>query len=304
MTEAAPIFELEFAEPHIGAPCPCCGGLTVRGTGFVTVEDDAYAVYYVTYANNHPEGELALIVSIGDWSEDADEGTREAFYCRLRPADGSYQLMLDDADQSPWANESLLGRKLSREQARAHPLKTTVFSLTDEIGSNDPRVVGYFARAACGDTSVPLEHNFALPDDLWALPQEDRDGRIESGRNFARLDNSRHFIRVLLRFDVEHYEDWSVGLWVEVAREVYDEVYAAWDDTVRYSATRFTGALANDLNPFDLPGAAGVVVTVHVADPQQPPHILESQDAALEQMRKKKWDRSSFEAHAVARGLL
>lgn len=270
-----PTFELEFADPHVGQPCPCCGGLSVRSTGFVTVDGGAYAVYYTAYANNHPDQELALIVSIGDWSEDADETKREAFYCRLRPGDESYALMLGDASDSPWADVDLLGRKLSREQAQAHPLKETLFALTDEIGARDPRVVGYFARAECGDTGIPLERRFAMPDEIWALAEQERDERTQLGRNFATLDDHRHFVRAMLGFDVEHYGDWSVGLWV-----------------------------ANDLEPMELPAPLGTEVTVGATDPEHALRVKDSAHVQLRELRAKAWDRAGFETYAVAAGLL
>lgn len=300
----SPRFEFEFAAPSVGDPCPCCGGLSVRSTGFVTLDEDAYAVYYAAYANNHPEQELALIVSIGDWGENSDGSNREAFYCRLRPANQTYELMLGDASESPWADAELLGRKLSREQARAHPLKDTLFALTDEIGARDPRVVGYFSRAACGETGIPLERNFGMPDALWCIPEEERKERTKLGRNFAKLDGNRHFVRALLSFDVEHYDDWSVGLWVEVSRDVFDEVYEAWDEPHRYAALAFTGKLANDLAPLDLPAPLGAEITVHATDPNGALRVKDSAPAKLRQMRARPWDRSSFEKYAVARGIL
>jgi hypothetical protein len=32
-------------------------------------DGDAFAIYYAAYSNNHPEHELAMLVSLGEWGE-------------------------------------------------------------------------------------------------------------------------------------------------------------------------------------------------------------------------------------------
>lgn len=276
----------------------------VRSTGFVTVDGGAYAVYYLAYVNDHADQELALIVSVGDWGEGANEAEREAFYCRLRPADGNYELMLADAADSQWGDVALLGRKLSRDEARAHPLRKTLFALADEIGTRDPRVVGYFERAECGDTNIPLEHSFGMPDAVWSLSGEERGDRANIGQNFVKLDGERHFVRALLSFDVEHYGDWSAGLWVEVSAEMFEQVQSVWDHPDRYMALTFAGRLANDLSGLELPGRIGSGVTLHAVDPEQALRVRDSMDPELQKMRVQAWGRSDFENFAVAHGFL
>jgi hypothetical protein len=299
-----PTFELEFAEPHLEGPCPCCGGLTVRGTGFVTVDDGAYAIYYVRYANAHPDDELALIVSIGDFSEGSSESEREAFYCRLRPRDGSYALMLDDAGRSPWSEVALLGRKLTRDEAREHPLKETLFALTDAIGGSDPRVRGFFQRVACGDTATPLERTFDMPDEVWDIPIAEREKRAQIGKSFIQLDGDRCFVRALLGLPIEHYEEWSIGVWVEVEAATFQRARDAWHDPAQYLSLDFEGVLANDLGPLDLPAPRGIVVRVRARKADEALRIEDSAHAALRARCREPWDQREFERYAVGRGFL
>ena len=100
-----------MSEPS-ASRCDCCGGLTVRLTRFVHRNGDAFAIYYAAYSNNHPDDELAMLVSLGEWGEDSDPSRRTAFYCRVRPTTDSYEVMLGDAAQSAWGDASIVGKKL------------------------------------------------------------------------------------------------------------------------------------------------------------------------------------------------
>jgi hypothetical protein len=121
-------YEIEFAEPACSR-CACCGGLSVRLTRFVLRSQEAFAVYYASYSNNHPDAELSLLVSLGDWGDESDPSQRVAFYCRVRSTDEAYEVMLDDAADSEWADAEIMGRKLSRQEARTHPQKADALEL-------------------------------------------------------------------------------------------------------------------------------------------------------------------------------
>lgn len=305
-----PEIELEFAEPQISEPCSCCGGLTVLGTGFVAVDGGAYAVYYLAYANTHPDHELALIVSVGDWGEDADENAREAFYCRLRPHEetGSYQLGVGDADESRWADVALLGKKLSRAEVLAHPLKTMVFAITDEIGAADPRVHGYFSRVALGDSGVPLECSWRLPDAIARLDDKARESDSSLTESFASL-GARRFIRVLMAFPVgDEVGCWSHGIWLEVDRSTYERVRGGWDDPQAYMRLELEGVLANDLMVSGLPHAptacAGVTVRVKAVEPNQVLRVVSASDEGLQRQLTGTWSKPEFIRFAVEHGYL
>jgi hypothetical protein len=66
-----------------------------------------------------------MLVSLGEWGEGSDPSQRAAFYCRVRPTDDSYEVMLGDAAQSSWRDADIIGEKLSREEAFLHPWKAT-----------------------------------------------------------------------------------------------------------------------------------------------------------------------------------
>lgn len=296
-------YEIEISEPS-ASRCDCCDGLTVRLTRFVHRNGDAFAIYYAAYSNNHPDDELAMLVSLGEWGEDSDPSQRTAFYCRVRPTTDSYEVMLGDAAQSAWGDASIIGKKLSREEALRHPLKATAFGVLDEGFVQDRSLQGFLHRVRCGDAAVPLERNFHAPDDIFTLGEE-KDSRAEVRRNFASLDGVRFFVRCLLPVPVEEYGDWSVGIWIEVERSVYDHVRRVWDDPDQYPRVRFSGVVANDVAAdLDLPVPLGSRVQLHVPDPNAPPKVEIPATGELADLLLKLRSKSAFEEYAVARGFL
>jgi hypothetical protein len=214
------VYAIELTDPDL-SHWTCCGGLTVRLTRFVERDGDAFAVYYAMYSNNHPDNELAMLVSLGPWGESDAPEDRAAFYCTVRVAADPYEVMLGDAAASPWSGAKLMGTLLSREGARAHPWKATAFEVLDEACARDPGLIGFLQRVRCGDAAAPLEQSYGAPDDVFALGDA-KEGRVELHRNFASLDGTRFFVRCLFPIPVASYRAWCVGVWVEVAKADYD----------------------------------------------------------------------------------
>ncbi len=267
-------YEIELTDPDL-SHCTCCGGLTVRLTRFVERDGSTVAAYYAMYSNNHPDNELAMLVSLGPWGEDVGPEDRAAFYCKVRVTEDSYQVMLGDAATSAWSGATLMGTLLSREAARAHPWKSTAFEVLDHG----------FAR------------DFALGDA--------KEGRVELHRNFASLDGTRFFVRCLFPIPVASYGPWCVGVWVEVAKADYDRAWDAWGDAERYPLLRFSGTLANTCDAkLALPIVAGTPVHVGVPDPESVLTIVGSPDAKLQETLDTEWSKERFETYAVTHGYL
>lgn len=299
-------YEIEMSDPS-ASHCECCGGLTVRLTRFVFRDGDAFAVYYARYSNNHPENLVDFLVSIGEWGEGSRPDQRASFFCRVRPANGSYEVMLGDAAESAWGEAEIIGQKLSREQALRHPLKATAFEVLDQAFETDRSLAGFLSRVECGDAAAPLEWSFQLPDDIFALGAE-REKRAVLGRSFASLDDKRFFVRCLLPRPVEGYGTWSVGLWIEVSKRDYDQAKLVWDDPIRYPHLRFAGVVANDAKSTpelpDFPIVGGAPVQLRVTDPNEPPKIEAPAVGELADVFARSWGKTAFEEFAVARGFL
>ncbi len=301
--DVAAAYEIELSEPSVFS-CECCGGLTVRLTRFVSKEGDAFAVYYAAYSNNHAENEIAMLISLGEWGERSKASQRVAFYCRVRPSADSYEAMLGDAAESGWDDVEIMGKKLSRKAALRHRWKVAAFEVLDAAFEQDSSLTSYLHRVQCGDAAVPLEKNFHMPDEVFALGDQ-RAKRAQVNRAFASLDDKKFYVRCLLPVPVEGYGDWNIGLWVEVSRVDFEHLVKVWDDPAEYSKVRFSGLLSNDVAAeIDLPIALGAKLELHVPDPDRPPMVMASSDAQIAELLRNTWPKSEFEAYAVAHGFL
>ena len=296
-------YEIEFEDP-VTFHCDCCGGLTVRLTRFLHGVGVAFAVYSASYSYTHEGNELAMLISLGEWGEDSSPEQRAAFYCRVRPTDDSYEVMLDDVAHSPWSSAKIIGAKLTREQARAHEWKASAFEVLDEAFLVDRSLRGFLDRVHCGDAAVPLEFGYGAPDEIFALTA-DQKSRATIHRSFATLDGNRFFIRGLLPIPVEGYDRWCIGLWVEISHADFDACRAAWDDPERYTRLQFIGRIANDVeSDAALAVRRETEVTLHVPDAKVRPHIRSTPGAELAALISRVWPKAEFEAYAVQRGLL
>ncbi len=139
---------IEFEPPAIDAkPCECCGGFTTRLTRFVLNDGNAYAVYYAMFSDNHPDGYVSVLISIGEWADDAPPSGRCAFYLRIRATANNFQVNVRDAAESPWGNVQMFGRTLDRDEALAHPRIQEVFQISDHIVTEDTPVIDYLSHA-------------------------------------------------------------------------------------------------------------------------------------------------------------
>lgn len=65
----------------------------------------------------------------------------------LRVVNGgpNFEMLVVDFENSPWINESYLGRMLSRHEVLGGSLKETFFHLADHIVSENPTINEYLA---------------------------------------------------------------------------------------------------------------------------------------------------------------
>jgi hypothetical protein len=143
------MLSIEF-EPSVtdSEPCECCGGRTTRLTRFVYSGDNAFAVYYAQFSDNHPNRYVSVLVSIGEWGNDAPSSDRAAFYLRIWTNAENFQVSVRDAAESPWGEVHIFGRTLDRDEALAHPRIKDVFHISDHIVTEDCPAIEYLSRAA------------------------------------------------------------------------------------------------------------------------------------------------------------
>lgn len=137
------MIEIELTEPNKSI-CECCGGTSTSLTRFVYKDGDAFAIYYASFSDNHPEGAVVGVISIGGWGGDDIPPNRVAFPFRLWEGEENFNVGLTNADESPWKGIELLGKMLDREEALSHPWVDDVFHITDHITEDDTEVINFF----------------------------------------------------------------------------------------------------------------------------------------------------------------
>jgi len=144
------MLRIELDEPESQSRCDCCGGVTTTLTRFVYQDEDAYAIYYARFSNNHPDEMMSLAVGLGDWDE-ASINQRTAFALQLRLIDDKFQVMVVDRELSPWNTTTVLGPMLDREDALKHSRIKEVFHITDHMVLDDPAIRAYFQQRLSHD---------------------------------------------------------------------------------------------------------------------------------------------------------
>jgi len=137
------MLDIEFEEPT-RSECECCGGTSTRLTRFISREGDAHAVYYAAYSDKHVEKRLFGIASLGEWWEDEVPDSRVAFAFEMWTDDENFNVGIIDARASLWSDVTIIGRKLSREEALKHEWISEVFHITDHTTDEDPEIKAFF----------------------------------------------------------------------------------------------------------------------------------------------------------------
>ncbi|HST59656.1 MAG TPA: hypothetical protein VLK84_13220 [Longimicrobium sp.] len=127
---------VDYDEP-LSVQCECCGAPETRLTRFVKRDGGAYAVYLVRYTKTHELRQAYGIVSLGTWWEDGVPPDRVAFALRVTGSADEYQLEVIDANQLAWQESEILGQKLNRDEALAHPWISDVYHLFDHMAVYD-----------------------------------------------------------------------------------------------------------------------------------------------------------------------
>jgi len=136
------MLSIEFEEPS-RSECECCGGITTRLTRFVYQDNDAFAVYYASFSDKHTQAIVKMLVSLGAWGGGSSPAERCAFALDVRANDSEYQVMVTDAEASPWRDARVVGRVLDREEALVHPWLPEVFHITDHAVLEDLPLKAY-----------------------------------------------------------------------------------------------------------------------------------------------------------------
>jgi hypothetical protein len=108
-----------------------------------------------------------------------------------------------------------------------------------------------FTCSVCGrfHDERMLDIRMGLPDDIHALPEDEREERVWLSEDFAVLDDERFFVRGLLELPIPELGDrFAYGAWVEVALQDFGKLMKRWTDPKQF--TPVAVVLANELSPY------------------------------------------------------
>lgn len=95
-----------------------------------------------------------------------------------------------------------------------------------------------------------MEVSVGMPDDFFALTEEERIDRGKITSDFCQLDK-RYFVRSLIPIPVlERSQNYRWGVWVELSKEDFTTAYDTWDDEDVSQIPGLKGNLANILSEY------------------------------------------------------
>jgi hypothetical protein len=140
-------FSLELGAEVANITCDHCGKLFKSVCGFIKKDDWAYSAYFATLQTGHDEIEMGLSLSIGKWWDDSAVDERSWVYMRVWPSESGtgFEVRVEEPEASRHLNSKMLGRKLTRDEARQSPLLNDFFAVADYVIDHDPAVLSYLS---------------------------------------------------------------------------------------------------------------------------------------------------------------
>jgi hypothetical protein len=116
--------------------CPECGEPFQRVAGLIHEDGDAYAVYFAScYHHGEHEAWIDVIFS-ATWQDGVDD--HETFGCRVGPVKGQPDPAASlVTGAGAFGDSSMFGRKLTRDEALAHPRLREFWAVVDHVLVND-----------------------------------------------------------------------------------------------------------------------------------------------------------------------
>jgi hypothetical protein len=114
--------------------CDRCGRTYGHVTGFVWNDGEPWAVYFAA-CHGHPEHEAWIDVVLGTWGED-DAAGHVTLSCRLA-VEGAQAV---DGPVAVEGTSGILGERLNRDDALAHPRIGDFWDVVDAIAAQDQDV--------------------------------------------------------------------------------------------------------------------------------------------------------------------
>jgi len=101
----------------------------------------------------------------------------------------------------------------------------------------------------CGKEHSPIDMEavFGMPDDYFALEENERKNRGKISSDFCQLDE-RYFVRSVIPIPViDRGNNYCWGVWIELSKDDFFKAFDTWEDDDVSHIPKLKGRLANDL---------------------------------------------------------
>jgi len=173
------------------------------------------------------------------------------------------------------------------------------------MGREEAGVASSFRCAICGEEheGLPTDRGYALPDDVWAIPESERARHGYSSGDICDIDG-RCFLRGVLEIPLMDRDDhFGWGVWVEAERAVLERYAAIWSEDARTEPPR-VGVLANVVPGFE--DAANEQLTIHFGNASNRPTFTTSAESrsSLAVAQRRGLDDAAYHAMLVRAGAI
>lgn len=129
-----------------------------------------------------------------------------------------------------------------------------------------------FLCGTCGELheGLPTDRAWKLPDEVWALSEDEREARAKWTDDLCQLDE-RYFIRCVLKVpfrELEGYYGW--GVWAEVAEKDFRRYLKLYSEDAS-GEPPVPGTLANAITQYG--AAVGLPVSVQLGNATSRPNL-------------------------------
>lgn len=135
-----------------------------------------------------------------------------------------------------------------------------------------------FTCSICGQAheGLPTDYAYRLPDDVCALPEQEREARAQWSSDLCQLDN-RYFIRCILFVPfTERPGEFGWGVWAEVPEAVFQRYLHVYEHDA-IGEPEATGVLANKVPAY--PQIIGAPVLIQFRGSAERPTLRFPPDA-------------------------
>jgi hypothetical protein len=122
-------------------PCECCGSMSRTVWGYLSVDGQSRAVYYVQWTLGQvPRHGANVDLIMGEWGEDATPEKRVAVSLVYRVGPDGPEFSSIDPDERPHASSGLAAHCIPGRHVLGNPVGADAYAFLHAIFGQDPRV--------------------------------------------------------------------------------------------------------------------------------------------------------------------